>query len=113
MQIAKVQMLKLKLGNRGHLCGGADALNSREESGALGPLIVITELVSDQTWSPAEKSDSASRLRLLRLHLMLQNGSEQSQPSCHLIIKADSHLSPSCVMLLGQTGEGRASDPPA
>lgn len=31
-------MLKLKLGNIGHLHGGADAFNSREENSAPGPL---------------------------------------------------------------------------
>lgn len=69
-------MLKLKLGNRIYLHGGAGALNSREESRVLGPLH-CNHTVSDRIWTIPEENNPISQLLLL-LHLILQNGSEQS-----------------------------------
>lgn len=42
------------------------------------PYIVITQLVSDQVWTPVENNNPTAQLLFLHLCVILQKGSEQS-----------------------------------
>lgn len=57
---------------------GLMLLTAERKAVLWAPCIVITQLVSDQVWTPVENNNPTTQLLFLRPRVILQNGSEQS-----------------------------------
>lgn len=57
---------------------GLMLLTAERKAVLWAPCIVITQLVSDQVWTPVENNNPTTQLLFLLPSVILQNGSEQS-----------------------------------
>ena len=57
---------------------GLVLLTAERKAVLWAPCIGITQLVSDQVWTPVENNNPTTHLPFLYLCVILQNGSEQS-----------------------------------